>query len=547
MSEQLTGGDAVVQALEQAGVEVVFGLISIHNLPIYDALQRRGTIRAITCRSEAGAANMADAYARASGRLGVVITSTGAGAGNAMGSLVEAQTAGSPVLHLTGNIASTAHGLGRGAIHETKDQLGMLQAVSKAAWRVPTPAAIAPALHAAIDAALTAPRGVASVEIPIDFQYAAVPPLALPPPAPPCRAPAPDAVRTAAALLANARRPLIVSGSGVLAAEATAELRALAEALGAGVVTSGAGRGALPEDHPLCLGNHGNSAAVHELLATVDVLLLVATRARPNELVDWASRLPPTIVQVDADPLAMGRTFPVTAPVLGDARLALAALREALPRDTRPDPEYAEAIAATRAAAVAALRQRMGPYTAVLDALHARLPRDAIKVRDVTVATSAWGNRLLAIYEPRTSIHAVGGGIGQGLAMAIGAQLARPDRRVVLLVGDGGLMCNIGELACAAQERTPIVIVLFNDGGYGVLRAIQAHKLAGRYIGVDLQPPDFVRLTEAFGGWARRITALAQFDAALAEALDSRRLALLELDMAAIGAPAATFAGPPPG
>ncbi|MBX5490536.1 MAG: hypothetical protein IRZ14_05210, partial [Chloroflexi bacterium] len=181
MSEQPTGGDAVVRVLEQAGVEVVFGIISIHNLPLYDAIQRRGTLRAITSRSEAGAANMADAYARASGKLGVVLTSTGAGAGNAMGSLVEAQTAGSPVLHLTGNIASTAHGLGRGAIHEAKDQLGMLQAVSKAAWRVPAPAAIPWTVHAAIEAALSAPRGVVSVEIPIDFQYAAVPPLSLPP------------------------------------------------------------------------------------------------------------------------------------------------------------------------------------------------------------------------------------------------------------------------------------------------------------------------------------------------------------------------------
>src|SRR5829696_5559608 len=126
MSQQPTGGDAVVRLLKQAGVETVFGIISIHNLPIYDAIQRAGGIRTITSRSEAGAANMADAYARASGGLGVLITSTGAGAGNAMGSLVEAQTAGSAVLHLTGNIASPHLGLARGAIHEVKDQFSML-------------------------------------------------------------------------------------------------------------------------------------------------------------------------------------------------------------------------------------------------------------------------------------------------------------------------------------------------------------------------------------------------------------------------------------
>ncbi|HEY7064246.1 MAG TPA: thiamine pyrophosphate-binding protein [Chloroflexota bacterium] len=554
MSESGTGGDAVVRALKHAGVDTVFGLISIHNLPIYDGIQRQGGIRAVPTRSEPGAVNMADGYARATGRLGVAITSTGTGAGNACGALVEAQTAGSAVLHLTGQVDSGYLDKGRGYIHEPKDQLGMLRGVSKAAYR-PIDAAMVPwTVYAAMQQALAAPRGVIGVELPIDYQYAQIELPELPYLASASRFPDAPQVDRAAGLLATARRPVIWAGGGAIAAAAGPELRALAEALGAAVVTTTAGRGVIPEDHPLCVGNWGATPPVRELLATADVLLAVGVRFRGNETLNYQVKLPPTVIQVDVDPLAIGRSYPAAAAIVGDAKTALGMLRDARPElsqplpDRRgPDPEFGVAIAAARDAARAAMRATMGPYEAVVDALHAVLPRDAIRVRDVTIASTTWGNRLLEVYEPRTSIHAVGGGIGQGFQMALGAKVARPERPVVCIAGDGGLLVNVGEWATAVQENLAVVVVLFNDGGYGVLRHIQARTMAGRHIGVDLRAPDFVGLAEAFGAWARRVRAIGDFRPALEAALECGRPALVELDMAAIGPPAVAYGGPPAG
>src|SRR5713101_8867950 len=170
MEDQHTGGDAIVQVLKAAGVECVFGIISIHNIPIYDAIARQSGIRTITNRSEPGAVNMADGYARATGELGVVITSTGSGAGNAAGSLIEAQSNGTPLLHLTGQIDSPYLDQSKGFIHESKDQLGMLKAISKAAFRVSSISSLSVTILHAIELAQTAPSGVVSVEIPIDIQ-----------------------------------------------------------------------------------------------------------------------------------------------------------------------------------------------------------------------------------------------------------------------------------------------------------------------------------------------------------------------------------------
>jgi acetolactate synthase I/II/III large subunit len=564
MGETYTGGDAIVRALKLAGVDTVFGIISIHNMAIYDAIARQGGIRAVPSRSEPGAVNMADGYARATGGLGVVITSTGTGAGNASGSLVEAQTAGSPVLHLTGQVDSGYLDKGRGYIHEPKDQLNMLRAISKAAHRPISAEAVPWTMQTAIEQALSAPRGVVSVEVPVDYQYATieqVEPWTLPGPtsdgrsaaegpsarlgalAP--RAPEPEAVARAAGLLAGARRPVIWTGGGLVAAEGGAELRGLAEALGAAVITTSAGRGVMPEDHPLCIGNWGTAAAVRELLQSADVLLAVGTRFRGSETLNYQLKLPPAVIQVDVDPLAIGRSYPATAAVVGDARLALAAIQAALPSARQTDREFPQAIDAARSAARAAMRATMGPYEQVVDDLHAVLPRDAIRVRDVTIATSSWGNRLWEVYEPRASMHAVGGGIGQGLQMAIGAKLARPGRAVVCMVGDGGLLVNIGELATAVQEHAAVVVVLFNDGGYGVLRNIQDARMQGRHIAVDLRAPDFQGLAEAFGARAWRVQRIDDFRSALEAALECGGPALVELDMAAIGPTAVAYGGPP--
>lgn len=542
-----TGGEIVVDLLQAAGVEVVFGVLSVHNLPIYDALTRDGSIRVVAARSEQGAVGMADGYARATGRLGVALTSTGVGAANAAGPLLEAYVASSPVLHLTGQIDSRHVDQGdRGALHAGKDQLAMLQAVGKAALRAASTEVLAEQTARAMQVALSGRPGPVSLEIPIDQQYRKVPA-----PEPtftrPVRAePAPDALARAGELLAEAKRPLLWAGGGVIAAGASAALTRLAEALGAGVITTAAGRGAIPEDHPLCIGNFSMEEALAELYERSDVLLAVGTRFRGNETRTWQLPLPARLVQVDAAPEMIGCNYPVEVGIVGDAKLTLEALERTLGRrvDGGPDPGWLAAVGEARAAVRERWRSTLGPYERIMDDLRAALPRDAVVVRDVTVPATAWGSRLLEVYEPRTAIHSASLAIGQGLPMAIGAAIGQPERTVVLLAGDGGFAITLGELPTAVQEGLSLVTVLFNDAGYGILRNLQDAHFEGRHFGVDLYAPDFVRLGESVGAWASQVASVPELGPALREALLVRgRPSLIEVDQRSLGPMAVPFTG----
>ena len=543
MEEQCTGGDVIVQILKAAGVDCVFGIISIHNIPIYDAIARQGGIRTITNRSEPGAINMADGYAKATGSLGVAITSTGAGAGNAAGSLIEAQTNGTPLLHITGQIDSPYLDQGKGFIHECKDQLGMLKAISKDAFRVRSIGTLAATILHAIDLAQTAPTGVVSVEIPIDIQKMMLrtPELRINPR--PRFTPNLSSVKEAAKMLLSAKRPLIWSGNGVIQAEATEELALLAEMWGAGVLTSQAGRGALPEDHSQCIGNFAYNSTIRDFLTSCDVLLAVGTRFRGSETRVWQLPLPRTIVQIDVDQLAIGRNYPAAIGCIGDAKLALQALMQELSGKVKPDTSFLQEVLQARDACRDALRATLGPYDQLCVDLRNSLDQEAILVVDVTISATIWGSRLFPVYGPRQYIQAAGGGIGQGLQMGLGARLGQPTRQVVVIAGDGGLQVNLGELGTAVQEGIDVVIVLFNDGGYGVLRNIQNRVLEGRHIGVDLQDPNFAKLCEAYGIAHYTVTSTAMFRPAIQDALGSGRLSLIEVDMAAIGPYRIPFAG----
>lgn len=545
MSQEYSGGDLIAYALKEAGVEMVFGIISIHNMPIYDAIYRQGGVRVVPTRSEPGAVNMADGYARATGKLGVVITSTGTGAGNAAGALVEAQTAVTPLLHLTGQIDSAYVDQGKGYIHECKDQLGMLKAISKEAHRVHSIHSLTATIQTAIGQALSAPSGAVSVEIPIDIQKAKIkslPKFLLPQPAP--VAPHLSQIEWAVQILRTAKKPLIWAGSGVIAAGAAAEVQQLAERLGAGVFTSQAGRGAISEDHPQCVGNFGNNPNVRALLQSCDVLLAIGTRFRGQETLQWKLPLPPVQIQIDVDPLAIGRGYPATAGIVGDARLALRAILERLPNNLRPSPEFLREIEVTRLAARAALRMTLGPYKTIMDELRQALAPEGVLVRDITISSSTWGSRLFPVYAPRQSIHAAGGGIGQGLQMALGAKLGQPAKPVVALVGDGGFVVNCGELATAVQEKIPLVVLLFNDGGYGVIRNIQKNNYESRFIGVDLHTPNFGQLAGAFGWQTWRVDKVEDFADILQAAFSADVPSLIEIDMLAIGDFEVPFGGP---
>ena len=319
--ERGTVGDLVAAFLEEAGVRLAFGVVSVHNIPILDAIHRRGRIRFVPARGEAGATNMADAAARISGGLGVVVTSTGTGAGNAAGALVEAVTAGTPLLHVTGQVDKPFLDRGFGYLHEAPAQLDMLRAVSKAAFRVANPDDALAVLHKAATIALTAPQGPVSIEIPVDVQSAPVNlPAHCPPPAPALVAPDLKALDRLAARMLKAKRPMLWLGGG--AREAGDAVGPLA-AMGVAVVTSAAGRGILPEDHAMSLGAFGAAPSVEQLYDTVDFLLVVGSHLRSNETRTYNLRLPSARGRIDVDPAAAARGYPCEIFVRGDARLAL--------------------------------------------------------------------------------------------------------------------------------------------------------------------------------------------------------------------------------
>ncbi|WP_134702456.1 thiamine pyrophosphate-binding protein [Ammoniphilus sp. YIM 78166] len=546
---EFTTADAVVQELVRAGVEVAFGIVSIHNMPIYDAILREGSIHLVCSRGESGAVNMADGYARATGKLGVVITSTGTGAGNAAGSLVEAWSAGVPLLHLTGEVASPYLGTGRGYIHECKDQLSMMEGCSKKAMRLRKPEQAVGVVRQAIQEAITAPAGPVTLEIPIDFQSAIIPQSVVEDfrghVQPSSEQTLPKLPVELVKKIANARRPVIWSGGGVISSGASEEVRQLAEMIGAAVVTSQSGKGSIPEDHPQCIGHFAAVDLTKQLLQKSDLLISIGVRFRGNETSNWKVSVPEEHISIDAEWNAMNRNYPASHGLVGDAKLILQSMIRELDHDpVTPDPAYLDEVQTVRNELRVQLRKTLGPYEQFLDGMRRILPRDAILVRDVTVQANVWGSRLFEVYEPRTSIHASGGGIGQGLPTAIGAQAGRKDRVVALMAGDGGFMVNVGEMATAAQENLPIIIVLFDDAGYGVLRNIQ-DAAYGRQVAVDLLSPDFVQLSQSMGFEAARIGSPEEFVTELEKAVAKRKPYMIVVDMKAVGPMAKPFGGPP--
>ena len=548
----MTGGEVVHEVLVRAGVSHVFGVVSVHNLPIYDAIERAGRITPVAMRHEQAAVHAADGYARATGRLGVAVASTGPGAANCVPGLYEAGFASSPVLMITGQADTPNLGKARGFVHEADNQAAMLQAVCRRVETVRLRQQIAPALMRVIDDILTGRPQPGSVEIPIDLQYAdrEVTPAeraALPVPEP--VQPEQAAVEAAAELLAGAVRPLIIAGGGVVRSGgaqrpggAAAELRALAELLGAPVLVSANGRGALPDDHRLCLGNLVYHPEIRALREEADVVLAVGTRLQVGSEARNYAALGGKLIHLDADAGVIHRVSPAELALVADAAGGLAGVTAALAgRGGSADPAgagerqaWAARAQAARATVQARLRDLVGPdHFAIMEEIRAVTARESCVVRDSTVPAYLWANQMLPILEPRTSMHPTAGAIGPGLPLAIGATIAS-DRRTVLIAGDGGFMLHVGELAVAAQYRLPVTICLFNDGGYGVLRRIEQARFGGRTFGVDLATPDFPALAHSMGVEAHAVAGVDQFRAAFRAAMEADGPVLLDIDLNAL-------------
>ncbi len=538
MAGDYTVGDLVAEFLAACGVETVFGIASVHNIPMLDGIGRRNAIRYMMTRGEMGGVHMADGYARASGGLGVFFSSTGPGAANAVGGMVEAQFAGSPVLHITGQTATRFVDKDLGTVHDVPDQQGMLAAVSKTTYRVrQANQALGVLTRAAVDA-LTPPRGPVSVEVPIDIQRAKIDrpamldnfSLPLPPPLIPSEA----ALDELANRVLAAKRPMLWLGTG--AAQAGGPAARLLD-MGFGMVSSWKGRGVVSEDNPMNLGGlHGNGMPViTDFYQSVDLMLVVGARVRGQETGDFSLKLPENLVQVDIDPLANGRTYANKYFVSGDAKLVLEGLVKRIHGRTKFDPAFPGEFQKLKQAAQAEFLATLGPYGSFPAQLRAVLPRDAIWVRDVTQNNTTWGNRLFPIHDTTSNIYPVGAGIGQGMPLGIGAAAAAKGRKTIAMVGDGGFFLNVGELWTAVQEKLDIVILVMNDQGYGVIKRIQDSLQGGRRFFADLQGPDLGELA----GIARipffKCSEGDKFGATVAAALAVNGPCLMEVDMTAVG------------
>ena len=539
-------GELAARFLELCGTKAAFGVISIHNMPLLDAFNTRQKIRFVSARGEAGACNMADAYARVTGRLGVCVTSTGTGAGNAAGALIEALTAGTPLLHLTGQIESDYLDRDLGYIHEAPQQLAMLQSVGKAAFRIRNTATALATLREAHRLAFTAPCGPVSIEIPIDIQASLMDlPADLAPLALPALQPDVAQVNALAARLKTARRPLLWLGGGARGARAAAERFVR---MGWGVVTSVQGRGIIAEDNPASLGSYNLQKPAEDLYQSCDAMLAVGTRLRSNETLRYKLKLPKALYRIDANALAHNRGYSSDYFVQGDAAATLNALAERLEDRMQIDPALVRDVNRARSEAANLVDATLGPYLTLKKAVEKQAGQDIWWVRDITLSNSMWGNRAPMLNHPRAGVHALGGGIGQGLAMAIGTSIADAEhglqRKTLALAGDGGFMLNVGELACAVQERANFVLLLMNDSRYGVIKNIQDDIYGSRHCYVELHTPDFAAFCASLGVTHFSLKIPAQTADVLAQAFAASGPVVVEVDMQSWGSFAAKFAGP---
>lgn len=522
-----------VDGLAAQGVRHLFTIPGVDTLPIYEALRVHPTLRCIFVQHEAAAGFAADGYAKASDAMAACFVVPGPGATNLLTAVASAHQDSMPMLAITSQIARAKWG--RQAGHDC-DLAGVYRPVVKAQFVLDDAATLLDTLACAAQVARAHPPGPVHLILQNELltQHPAPRPERLPVAAtPPLPAPPATALDEAAAVLRQARNPIVFAGRGALGA--SAEVRRLAEALRAPLLTSPHGRGIVPEDDPLCFG-HLHVAGAADVLAQADACLAIGTRFGEYATLGWRLQIPQPLVQIDADPRAIGLNYPAAVAVIGDAQLALRGLLERLsPRDADSGVlRLAQQLRAQARAELAAfMRQR--PTSPVhplwlVRTLREATPRDTIFVSDGTAAQSWLMEQAFTIYEPRTHLFPeVSLTMGYALGAALGAALAQPERPVVAVLGDGSLKMQLGELATLSTLRRPLPLIVFNDGYYNALRIRQEHQYGGRYFGVELPPADFAAVARALGLYGVTVNDPAAFAPALAEALAADRPMLLDV------------------
>ena len=526
-----TGADLIADALAQLGVEHVFGIVSIHNMPIMDAINRLGKTKIINVRHEQGGTHAADGYARATGKLGVMIASTGPGTSNTVTGLYEAQYGSSRVMVITGQVETAFYGKGLAYVHEAENQVPMLATVCR---RVESPRHISQlgtAFSAVLNDIYTGRPAPGALEIPIDLQYAKTETMSFSIPVNADFAPDQAQIDAAVEKIKNSGRRIIVAGGGVIAAGASEQVQALAEILDCPVLTTVDGRGVIPEDHERCVGNYYNSAGIYNAIQGADLTIAIGTKFAVGVDGQFQAQTPPgELIQIDIDGNMIGRTHTAHVGVLADAKQALTAINASLDESMPNDGQFNQVIWEARDGVRQAMRSRLGEdWPQVMDCIREKLPRDGVFVRDQTISAYNWGNQQFPIYEPRTSINPTSGAIGPGFPMSVGAAIGS-GKKTVVIHGDGGFMFHATELATAAQYKVPLVVCVFNDSGYGVLRWLQETRF-GRINETDLGKVAFAQMARSMGVPAERVTSVAEFEAALDTAMATQGPYLIDVDM----------------
>ncbi|NKQ58567.1 thiamine pyrophosphate-binding protein [Amycolatopsis sp. K13G38] len=492
-----SGAQYLVDVLSELGVDVVFGLPGVHNLPVWEALAGTG-IRVIGVRHEQTAGYAADGYARATGKLGVALVTTGPGAANTLAAVGEARASGSPVLVIATDIPAQLRrpGTVRGVLHETSDQAAMFAPVTKAASTVARPEDIAPIVARAASLAVRAQSGPVYVGIPTDFLRAETHRATVPEITEPLPALNLEDIGFARQLLATAARPVIWAGGGALRADSGAEIGELAQRLAAPVITTFAARGLLPPGHPCLAPNPVHAPEVGALWDEADVVLGVGTDFDGLMTQNWLMPKPPKLIAVNVDPKDAAKNYVPDLTLVGDARDVVGQLVTGLA--PRPGlPELTNRMRRLEETVRRSIRADEPQAADFLATLEETLPGGAVVVADMCVA-GYWAGGYHRVAAPRRFAYPMGWGtLGFGFPASLGAALSGASR-VVCVSGDGGFLYGVGDLATLAQEALPVTVIIVNDGGYGMLRFDQDREgLPQR--GVNLHTPNFVGLAKSFG------------------------------------------------
>ena len=526
---RMSGAKALIEALKRENVKTIFGIPGGAMLPVYDALYD-SDIRHILMRHEQCAAHAADGYARASGRLGVCMATSGPGATNLVTGIATAYMDSSPIVAITGQVPRPL--IGKDAFQET-DIIGVTTPITKCNFQIRSAAEIPKIVKTAFYIASTGRRGPVLIDLPKDTQideaemdfddkielrgYRLT------------YDPHPLQVEKAVQMLIQAERPIIIAGGGVIASNACSDLIALAETLLAPVATTLMGKGAIPENHPLSIGPigmHGTFASNH-LIPEADVLLAVGMRFSDRTTGDIKTFCPDgKIIHIDIDSSEIGKNLRPHIPIVADAKRALQAIHKRLIEKFK---RKERSIWLNRMRELKKMQNEMikpdgdgVKPPALMKAIRQILPNDAIITTEVG-QNQMWAALYLKIYKPRTFISSGGlGTMGFGFPAAIGAKAACPNVPVVDIAGDGSFLMTEQDLASSVAGNIPVVVVILNNSMLGMVAQWQRLFYSRRYSEVQLKGiPDFVKLAEAFGAQGFRVQSLGEFKKAFKTAINS--------------------------